>query len=312
MGQGAIADAAPPANPAAGDATALSARATALLSKMARAVRTLSYDGTLVYLHGNRLETLSLAHRVSKGRIQERLVSLNGPIRTVAMGQDRVLCALAGGQTISVSRSGGPLLLEAEGIDPAALSAHYQVAMGKPARIAARETEVVALIPNDDLRYGYRFHIDRETALPLKSDLIDRREQPLEQLMFTSVVLQPSDGGAAKTGGQSVRSSPPASSSGRWRFEAIPPGFQLVMHQEMKQPNGSALEHFLFTDRLSTYSLYVEGIDQDGLVGTASIGAVHAAGRRIGDFQVTAVGEVPSATVEAAVESVRQGAVAPQ
>ncbi len=276
-----------------------------LLERMAEALRSLNYEGILVYLHENRLETLSLLHHVEQGRVQERLISLSGPVRAVARERDRVLCALPDGHPLSVERHGGGHILATDGIDPALLGDHYRAGILGTARIAGRDTDVVGIIPRDRLRYGYRFHIDRETALPLKSDLIDKDQEPLEQLMFTSIVFNASDGVTPALVGQPVRNAPVTESTSRWRFNDPPKGFQLVMHHEIKQPDGSAAEQFLFTDRLSAYSIYVEDGAQEGLDGLANIGAVHAVGRKIDGHRVTVIGEVPTATVEAAIAGVR-------
>lgn len=281
----------------------------ALLERMATALRTLNYEGTLVYLHDNRLETLNLLHRVEQGQVQERLISLTGPVRAVTQIHDRVMCVLPDGHPISIERQGGGRILGVDGIDPALLGEHYRIHSAGTARVAGRETHVIAIVPRDHLRYGYRFHIDRETALPLKSDLIDQHEEPLEQLMFTTISLQPSDGVAPEaTFEPSVRNAPATQvqASSRWRFDSSPPGFQLVMHRDMPQSDGAAAEHFLFTDRLSAYSIYVESGAQDGLDGPTHIGAVHAIGRKVDGYQVTVVGEVPAATVEAAIAGVHR------
>ncbi len=280
-------------------------RAGVLLARMAQAVRSLNYEGTLVYLHENRLDALNLTHHVEQGQVRERLISLSGPVRAVARAQDRVMCVLPDGHPISVERGSEAGFLDAQGIDPDALGAHYRVELLGAARIAGRDTDVVGIIPRDALRYGYRFHIDRATALPLKSDLIDQGQEPLEQLMFTSIDVQPPGDPAPASAARSVRSAPPATSTSQWRFEAVPAGFELVMQHRMPQPDGSNVEHFLFTDRLSSYSVYVEPHTDEGLEGVASIGAVHAAGREVDGHQVIAVGEVPTETVQAAIAGAR-------
>lgn len=301
LAQGATAD------DASEGASAEAARAGDLLARMADAVSSLSYEGTLVYLHEDRLEALSLMHRVEQGQVQERLISLSGPVQVVARQQGRVMCVLPDGHPISVEREGGAHFLETDGIDPAALVDHYAIRILGMARVAGRDTDVVGIIPRDALRYGYRFHIDRETALPLKSDLIDEHQEPLEQLMFTTISLWPSDGIPPSDAGQPLRSAPATTSSGRWRFDGTPAGFELVMHHQMPHTGGAALEHFLFTDRLSAYSVYIEQDTEGGLSGVASIGAVHAAGRVVDGYQVTAVGEVPEATVQAAIRGAHLG-----
>lgn len=290
------------------DDQALAAR---LLGRMSEALRSLSYEGTLVYLSDNRLETLHLIHRVEGGRVQERMVSLSGPVRALSREPDRVTCVLADGHPISVKRHGGGNLLQAAPIDPAEIANRYRVALSGQARIAGRDTDVVAIHPRDDLRYGLQFHLDSATGLPLKSDLIDNRGEPIEQLMFTSLVLpRVDDDGlprddAAATAPDAMHDPPVQPSeprSTRWRFDPVPAGFEQAMHDVMVGPGGDEMEHFVFSDRLSAYSIYMESGAAGGLHGVTRIGAIHAAGLKVDGYQVTAVGEVPAATVLAAVK----------
>ena len=279
--------------------------ASRLLDRMARAVRSLDYEGTLVYLLDNRLETLHLVHRVDAGQVQERLVSLSGPVRAVTRSRDRVTCTMPDGHPISVKSHGGRLLYE-ERIDPVALAEHYRVELPGTARIAGRETEVVSILPRDALRYGYRLHLDRETGLPLKSDLIDGEGYPIEQVLFTSVTLAPPGSAAPDApspGDSAADPTPPVATP--WRFDRRPVGFEQTMHDAMQDPSGARVEHFLFSDGLSSYSIYIESDAKDGLDGATRVGVAHAAGRRVGAYRVTALGEVPSATVEAALAGVR-------
>lgn len=282
-------------------------RASDLLDRMAEALRSLSYEGTLVYSHDNRLESLHLVHRIEQGQVLERVMSLSGPLRAVTREHDRVMCVLPEGEPIMIKRqSAAGSLLSTRSIDPTLILAYYQVDLPGVARVAGRDTEVVDIVPRDELRYGYRFYIDRDTALPLKSDLIDRDGRALEQLMFTSITVEEADTEIeALPSHPGLRSAAPTQELGRWRFDGRPAGFQLVKQGVMDHPKGAEVEHFLFTDRLSAYSIYVEVDTHDGLSGLTRIGAVNAAGRQIDGYQVTAVGEVPAATVEAAVAGVR-------
>jgi sigma-E factor negative regulatory protein RseB len=68
---------------------------------------------------------------------------------------------------------------------------------------------------------------------------------------------------------------------------------------------GQGLEQFVFSDGLAALSVYVESGTEDGLSGVSRIGAIHAAGGKVAGHQVTVVGEVPAATVEAMLASVR-------
>ena len=154
-----------------------------LLDRMNAALRSLDYQGTLVYLVDNRLETLQLVHRVEQGRVEERLVSLSGPVRTVTRERDGVTCVMPDGHPILVKSHARQHLMQARPIDPQALTRHYRVGIVGASRVAGREADVVLILPLDEARYGYEFHLDRETGLPLKSDLINAQGEAIEQLL---------------------------------------------------------------------------------------------------------------------------------
>jgi sigma-E factor negative regulatory protein RseB len=278
------------------------------LERMASAMRTLSYEGVLVYLHDSRLETLRIAHRVDGGRVHEVLESLTGPVRTVTRGPDEVRCDLSDAHPISVRRPGlGGGLFRSAAIDPDSLAPHYLIHPLGFARVAGRQTEVLGIIPRDRLRYGYRFYLDEETGLPLKTDLMGTEAEPLEQIMFTSLTLAedslPDDAVAPANGADGEAQATPAAQE-RWQFESLPAGFELVMRDRASDPGGSGTEHFVLSDGLASVSVYVENGVEDGLNGDSRMGAIHAAGVRFGDYQITVVGEVPAETVRAVLAAI--------
>lgn len=281
------------------------------LARMADALRSLSYEGTLVYLHGNRLESLRVVHRVENGRIREHLVALDGPIRTLTRGQGQVTCKLSASHSISVPGHGlGKDVLHAGMPDLGALRDHYGIHPLGEARVAGRYTQVVGVTPRDRLRYGYRFYLDRESGLPLKSDLMGQRTDPIEQVMFTSLDLLPSRESASAVGPVPRQRwsgpEPPSPDSLPWRFDALPPGFSLVMHNDWRAAGGQPVDHFVLSDGLASVSVYVEaGNPQEGLAGGARIGAVHAVGKRVSGHQITIVGEVPPETVATVLAGIR-------
>jgi len=282
------------------------------LARMVGALRSLSYEGTLVYLHGNRLEALRIVHRVEDGQTQEHLVALNGPIRTLTRRKGGVTCKLSTSYSVSVpGHNLGQDVFHAGMPDLRALQDHYGIHPLGEARVAGRFAEVVGVTPRDRLRYGYRFYLDRESGLPLKSDLMGQRTDPIEQVMFTSLDLLPSQGSASIASPvlqqQLYGPKPPIPDLLPWRFDALPPGFSLVMHNDWRATSGQPVDHFVLSDGLASVSVYVEaGNPREGLEGGTHIGAVHAVGKRVSDHQVTAVGEVPPETVRTVLAGIRQ------
>lgn len=284
------------------------------LARMSDALRSLSYEGTLVYLHDNKLETLRIVHRIEDGQVSEQLVSLNGPVRTLTREKGKVTCELADSHPISVQGHRiGRDMLHARTIDPVGIADHYLVHPLGSARVAGRQTDVVGIIPRDGLRYGYRFYLDRQSGLPLKSDLMGRQADPIEQIMFTSLTLSPSEhrgvdpeqfsSQSSESGVESAELVDPG--SGPWQFTGLPPGFSLVMRDNWSDNAGQPVEHLVLSDGLASVSVYVESDPQEGLEGSTRIGAVHAAGNRVSGHQVTVVGEVPAATVDAVLAGIQ-------
>jgi sigma-E factor negative regulatory protein RseB len=283
------------------------------LERMTDALRSLSYEGTLVYLHDHHLETLHIVHRIVNGRAHEQLVSLNGPVRQVTREHDHVVCELPDSVPISVRRRGLPgEVLRSPQFDPDALSPNYLVHPLGSARVAGRQTEVVGIIPRDAMRYGYRFYLDQESGLPLKSDLMGSSAEPIEQIMFTTLKVMAEEPGpaaaspapAAATSAAVAAGAGPAADGG-WRFGPLPPGFEVVMHDHWRDGAGVPVEHIVLSDGLASVSVYVEEDTDDGLTGGTRFGAIHAMGGRVAGHQVTVVGEVPAATVQAVLAAIR-------
>jgi sigma-E factor negative regulatory protein RseB len=188
--------------------------------------------------------------------------------------------------------------------------------------MAGYSARVIAITPLDEFRYGYRFWIDKDTRMLLKSDLTGVDGKPIEQVMFTRLVigtdiplddLQPSltGDGYAWHRQEDIRKSADSSASGEpgWTVSSLPGGFRLTNFQlkRMREGRGGA-EHMVFTDGLATVSVYVEpsSTDRPGFMGLSSMGAMNAYRAVREGSQITVVGEVPAATVEMIAHSVER------
>src|SRR5690606_17137208 len=69
------------------------------------------------------------------------------------------------------------------------LEPHYDLTLGAVDRVADRSTQVLAISPRDELRYGYRLWLDQETAMPLRVQLIDGAGGVLEEIRFTEIEI---------------------------------------------------------------------------------------------------------------------------
>lgn len=287
------------------------------LRNMVDAVHSLNYRGSFVYLHGTQLESMQVIHTVGESGEQERLVSMNGVAREVIRDNASVTCIAPDVKSVSIgNRMGGGGFRAVYSMDTNALSAYYRFHILGDSRVANRQVKVVAIQPMDEFRYGYRLYLDKENRLPLKTDMLDAAGESISQVMFTSLEVDPvidemSDSTTAGmenyTWEQQRPIRPTANQSERgWLFADLPEGFQVTLHT--RRPSRLAddyIEHFLLSDGLASLSVYVERADGDDLQGATRIGAINAYGFQVDERQVTAVGEVPAATVQRVATSIR-------
>src|SRR5690606_4228368 len=122
--------------------------------------------------------------------------------------------------------------------------------------------------PKDDFRYGYMLWLDRETAMPLKSQIRDENGEIVEQILFTQIqisdfipasALHP----AIDTEGFTFFRTPEARSETSdgvpWRASMLPGGFRLSAARQRAIAGSSyPVEHLVYSDGLATVSVFIE------------------------------------------------------
>src|SRR5690606_27267091 len=156
------------------------------IDRMSRAVEELSYEGTFVHLLGGDAETMHVIHRNQDGRISERLVSLDGVGREIIRQEEEVQCILPDRRIVLLEqrRDVSPLVSALPSYSED-IETHYALSLSETARVAKRETQILRIEPRDQFRYGYVLWLDRETAMPLKSQLLGEEGDIVEQILFT-------------------------------------------------------------------------------------------------------------------------------
>ena len=301
---------------------AQAADAQALFARIHQAGRSLDYEGTFVYQHGDQLESLRIVHKAGTGGVRERLVSLNGAPREIIRTDSEVRCYLSDENAVLIEHRRAdnrifPALLP-DSLEH--LKGSYRISVGQKGRVAGRKAVSVRIKPRDAYRYGYLLWADEASGLLLKAGLLDEHGGVVEQYMFTQVSIdKPIPESDLKpqypTKGivwQRADDEAPAPSTGQWTAAHLPAGFTLSarmmrMLPARKQP----VEHLVYTDGLAVVSVFVEKAGDEAkptfLSGLTHMGAVHAFGKVVDGHQVTVVGEAPALTVDMIGESVRSG-----
>ena len=294
------------------------------LQRMTEAVEFQNYQGTLVHINGSVAGVMRIVHRVEDGRISERITAQDGTPREIIRNDDEVTCILPDQMSVLVEkrddrdRAKSPL----RGRLPSPTTfneAHYDLAFVMPGRAAGREAEVIAVRPRDSYRYGYRLWLDRETAMPLKSELWDDQGNVIEQILFAEITLvdsipasatKPSlamesytwhrSGDAAESGAQNDKT--------KWLAMDLPAGFELIAARSKYSPGSKfPMEQLVYADGLALVSVFIEAgvAASEQAEGLSRIGAANAYTTTLEGQLVTAVGEVPARTVEMIALSVR-------
>lgn len=287
-----------------------------LLDAMAKAMRTLDYQGAFTYQHAGRVDTLRIFHAGGPGE-RERLISLNGPRSELVRDGANVTCTQADGTTfVYASTTGRGLMPLVPAADSRALDEHYDVRRIGEDRVAGYLADVIDVAPRDRLRYGYRFWLERDTRLLLRSMVTDGERRPLEQLMFVSLDIgtPPAEADLVpqKRGDSAIALAAPDAEllvrgAPHWQVEPVPAGFRFVSARRPKQGPAGA-EHLVYSDGLATVSIYVEprGDAPAGYDTLAGRGTVNVFSRVLEDWRVTVLGEVPVATVHQIGDGLRR------
>ncbi|MGH8188240.1 MAG: sigma-E factor regulatory protein RseB domain-containing protein, partial [Steroidobacteraceae bacterium] len=158
------------------------------LERMSESLATRNYEGRFFHLRDSKSEAMRIIHRVERGKVTERLVSLDGSGREIIRNQSEVICYLPDRRTVLVEkRTDDRTLMTTVPIYNEQLEAHYSIERGPFKKTLGRRTQMIMVQPRDQFRYGYRLWLDDETAMPLMSQLCDRDGRVIEQILFAEL-----------------------------------------------------------------------------------------------------------------------------
>ncbi len=294
-------------------AEAAGSTASEWLGRMTESLATRDYDGLFTHTAGQQSETMRIVHRMEGGRSVERLVSLDGSGREIVRTPGEVHFYMPDRRVVLVEpRSDDGSLLKALPAPGPRLDALYTIELRKGHRLLGRDVRVLEIRPRDDYRYGYRLWLDRETAMPLRSEVVDGSGATVEAIHFTRLdideSIDPKDLQPAvdTTGFQWIRAGrraetrvagPPVAG---WLPRKMPPGFRLVVSRSQAVPGSPIpMQHLIFSDGFASVSVFIEPAPEKGPVPAESttVGSANAFSTQLRGHVVTAVGEVPAATV---------------
>jgi len=291
--------------------------AAALLARVQQAARKLDYSGVFAHQQGQHMQSSRIVHVVDGSGERERIEVLDGQPREFLRHNDEVQCLIPEKKTVVKEKRRADRFpgLVADGAPN--FSGYYRVTVRPDMqRIAGRDCRQIDIVPTDKLRYGYRLCMDAATDLLLKTQVVTARDGVVEQIAFTSLYFD-SDVETAQlasrwqfakwqTHEHQMRVIDLAEQG--WRI-ASPPGF-VTMTQVLRRSwrGDETVNQVLLSDGLASISVFIEPWREERskrhrLQGAGGNGAVNAYGVRIANFWLTALGEVPLATLRSLAES---------
>ncbi len=276
----------------------------------------LNYRGIVSYMKDSQIESLQVFHGFRNGLEQERLLSVNSPMREVIRTEDKVTCYYPDTKSMSVDikPSRHSVLLDLPA-NLAELSRHYSFSLGDVEYVARRPARVVLIEPKDDLRFARRLWIDEETKLPLKFEWLDEHKQVVEQMVFNSFALEPSIPAEELAPSTQVDSAwkvkqheiLPAESL-IWTLDGVPDGFHMMSYTRLKRGSDNrAIAHILLSDGVSSVSIYIDQLTNESFqVRPKRIGAINTYTRKLDNYLITVMGEAPAKTIQAIANGIRQ------
>ena len=280
-----------------------------LLDRMSTAVQTTNYEGTVLRIADGQAEALKVIHTVADGVIREKVIAQEGNGLEIIRNGNEVHCILPEQKSVLVEEwNDQSTLFSTLPSSNLRFGNEYDVKIVGEQRIAGRAAVQIAIKPHDEFRYEHRVWLDTETGFPLQTQLIGTDGAPLEQIKFADIRLDPEIGSTALTSTYSTENfkwyNQPKRQvaqvvDNRWQNTALPLGYRLVSSQAETMPGSEeVITHLLYSDGLASVSVFIAAHADNESSKRSRAGGSNSFSTVVGEYRITAVGEVPAATVE--------------
>jgi len=286
------------------------------LDRMATAVQSTNYEGTVIRLQNGRVEALKVAHVVADGVVREKVIIQEGNGLEIIRIGNEVQCILPDKKSVLVEEwNDQSTLFSTLPSSDIHFGNEYDVSVVREERVAGRIAAMLAIRPHDEYRYGHRIWLDVETGFPLQTKLIDEDGETIEQIKFADISLGEEIHASALAPSISTENfrwfTQPQrkiihASDSPWDNGELPVGFHVVSTHEEELPGRNApVTHILNSDGLANVSVFIEPTREKVSARRSNAGATNSFSIQTGHHLITAVGEVPAATVKKIATSMR-------
>lgn len=287
--------------------------AEALLHQMGEASHQLNYELSYILVKKSGIEPFMYRHSHADNMTLSHLVYLSGSMREVIRRNEEITYLEQGNKPFSIQSESivAPVipLLHKEVVQ---LKQYYDfVSMGR-AREAGSPTQVVRIVSKDGNRYSYIVWIDERSKLPLRTDLMNRDGDIIEQYRVVSYTVndQIADYMNNRLGDvelpKVMPNAPAAEDKATWSVNWLPNGFKKVYFNRYRLAmNQRAVESQMYSDGLFNFAVYISEADKL----SHSDQSIRQGRRSLysyinGDYEISVVGDIPAITAKRISESV--------
>ena len=282
-----------------------------VLQKAAAAARALSYRGIFVCQTGKQTNSVQITHLFDGQNEFARNVVLDGsPREVLSQGGNVVIYNPRNEKIVIEKRRGQNMFPAVLPLNLESVKASYSLHSSAAERVAGRQAQVLMLEPKDALRYSYKFWIDAEYGLLLKSVMFNNRNDIMESIAFNQVELMKTveldwfrptidhNKNYVMEDEQVVITD--SDSPVDWEIKELPAGYHKIDQMvRMVQGKSSPVTHVILSDGLASVSLFIEHIKSKtvpkNMLTTTGNTSFYTSVNH--GHLVTVVGDVPEATV---------------
>ena len=289
------------------------------LERMANAVGTTDYQGTVIRRKRGESEALKVVHKIIDGVINERVKSQEGNGLEIIRVGNEVHCIMPDKKSVLVEGWNNQSTLfsplpRAEAVN----TPQYDLAVRREGLIAGREAIQLVVRPHDEYRYAHEIWLDKESGFPLQTEVRDINGELIEEVKFADITisddisanaLDPSTSLEGYTWYKEPTSYVSTEVDTDWSCEDLPAGFRAISTRtEHRSDDESAVPstHIVYSDGVANVSVFIESGGSEDRSGWAVLGASNSFSVSMDGFQVTAVGEVPAVTVQRIATSMQR------
>ncbi len=290
------------------------------LERMAIAVGSTSYQGTVIRWQRGESEALKVVHKIVDGVVNERVASQEGNgLEIIRIGDD-VHCILPDQKSVLVEGwNNQSTLFSTLPRSELTNTPQYDLSVEREGRIAGRKAVLLAVRPHDQYRYEHRIWLDKSTGFPLQTETTNLDGELVQEVKFADITI--SDNIAEEALAPSVNLDgftwykEPARYQAvevetNWACDDLPAGFHAISTRTEKPAGDNSADvgttHIVYTDGVANISVFIATAVGEEMAGWAVLGMSNSFTAEIDGHQVTAVGEVPGITVQRIASSMRQ------